>query len=148
MAEFSMKDLATKRDLENFKIELRTELKHELRNYVTKEEFREALSKVATRESVEVLANQVMENTNDISEIKNSISNIEWQVGGIKKDIHEIKNYIQTKFEAIMNAVDSMSKQLVNEKTEKMAIDHSLNRHEQRIDDHETRIKKLERKSA
>jgi len=123
------------------KLVTKEEFRQELAKLVTKEEFREELAKVATRKSVEVLANQVLKNTNDITEIKVRLNDIDWKIGDLREEI-------KMKFDAILNAVDNLSRKYDDDRTEKAAIDHALTRHEDKLDSHEVRITHLEQQIA
>ncbi|MCU0645766.1 MAG: hypothetical protein MUC94_16095 [bacterium] len=123
------------------KLVTKEEFRRELAKLVTKEEFRQELAKLATRKSVEVLANQVLKNTNDISEIKVRLNDIDWKIGDIREEI-------KMKFDAILSAVDNLSRKFDDDRTEKAAIDHALTRHDDRLDSHEVRIAHLERQIA
>jgi len=154
MADLSMDDLATKQDLQN----LKKDLKQELAQFITKEEFRQELAKVATKEelsnlreelldklsskeSVEVVAGQVLKNTNDIVEIKAKLNEIDWKIEDIREDI-------KGKFDTILISLDKLSGEISNNRAEKAAIDHALMRHDERFEKHEKRITQLERKCA
>jgi len=147
MAELSREDLATKKDLEDLKKELldnlasKKELKQELSQYITKEEFARELAKLATKENVEVVARQVLKNTNDIAALKT-----EMRMGFNRVD--DRLDSLETKFDIMMSAIDGIAKEFQNGRTEQAAIDHALSRHDNQIDDHEMRIKKLERRIA
>ncbi len=173
MADISKNGVATKNDLANLKNELleilvskqdfkeelallvtkdefrqevaklvtKDEFRQEVAKLVTKEEFREEFAQVATRKSVEVLANQVLKNTNDITEIKVRLNDIDWKIGDIREEI-------KMKFDAILNAVDNLSRKYDDERTEKAAIDHALTRQDDRLDRHEARITHLEQQIA
>ena len=141
MADLSREDLATKKDLED----LKKDLKQELTQYVTKEEFRREIAKLATKESVEIVARQVLKNTNNIAALKN-----EMRMGFKRVDerLDFLESKFDMKFDIMISAIDGIAKEFQNGRTEKAAIDHALTRHDEQFDDHEMRIKKLERKIA
>ncbi|MFZ5517467.1 MAG: hypothetical protein ACOY90_12550 [Candidatus Zhuqueibacterota bacterium] len=126
MAVHSENDVATKKDLENLKQEL-------------KQDFRNELSKYATKEALEVVARQVLKNSNDIAELKVEMNN------GFQR-VDDRLDSLDNKFDIMMTAIDGIAKGLQNGKTEKTAVDHARTRHEKTIDNHETRILNLENK--
>lgn len=170
MADSTKDDVATKKDLEHLKIELSSELKKELRKYATKTDlknlhidFKKELSKYATKEelkeletrlidqlaskeSVSIIAAQVLKNSNDITDIKKEVMVLNRKVDTGFKQVGSRIDSLENKFGVMMNAIDGIARDLKDDNTEKSAVDHSLNRHERRIDDHEARIKKLEGK--
>jgi len=50
------------------------------------------------------------------------------------------------KFDVVLTAIDGLSGQINDVKTEKAAGEHTFKRHENKLNNHETRIEKLERK--
>ena len=148
MADATQNDVATKKDLKNLQIDF----KKELSKYATKEELKELetrlINKLASKESVEIVAAQVLKNSNDISELKSEVVILNKKMDSGFEQLGSRLDSLENKFGVMMNAIDGIARDLKDGKTEKAAVDHSLNRHEQRIDDHETRINKLERNSA
>lgn len=142
LANSTKTNVATKNDLEVLQIELKNELKNEfkkeLSKYATKEELKELetrlIDQLASKESVSIIAAQVLKNSDNIT--------------ALHKRVDELSDSLDNKFEAMMTLLDAIARDLKDGKTEKAAIDHSLNRHEQQIDNHEMRIDKLERKST
>ncbi|MFZ5517468.1 MAG: hypothetical protein ACOY90_12555 [Candidatus Zhuqueibacterota bacterium] len=135
MAVHSENDVATKKDLENLKQEL-------------KQDFRNELSKYATKEALEVVARQVLKNSNDIAELKVEMKNGFQRVDQRLDNVEIRLDSLDNKFDIMMTAIDGIAKGLQNGKTEKSAVDHALTRHEKTIDNHETRILNLETKTA
>jgi len=135
--------LATKEELrqEVAKLATKEELRQEVAKLATKEELRQEVAKLSTKESVEILANQVMRNTNDIADIKIELI-------GIRSEISEFRNDVNIKFDRIMTVVDHINQQFERSNIEKLATDHALHRHEEKIDNHETRISRLEKKAV
>ncbi len=147
MADHSENDVATKKDLENLKQEL-------------KQDFRNELSKYATKEALDVVARQVLKNSHDIAELKVEMKNgfqrvderldkVDYRLGNMDNRLDNVDNRLDSldnKFDVMMTAIDGIAKGLQNGKTEKSAADHALTRHEKKIDNHETRIKNLETK--
>jgi len=147
MADLSKNDVATKNDLANLKNELveilvsKQDYKEQSALLVTKEEFRQEFAKVSTKESVEVVARQVLKNTNDIASLRT-----EMRMGFNRVD--DRLDSLESKFDIMMSAIDGIARQFQNGQTEKAAIDHALTRHDDRLDKHEVRIAYLERKIA
>ncbi|MBD3288846.1 hypothetical protein GF337_08600 [candidate division KSB1 bacterium] len=158
MANSSNSDVATKKDLENLKIELSSDLKKDLRKYATKTDlknlhidFKKELTKYATKEELKELETRLIDqlaSKESVSIIATQVLKNSDNITALHKLVDELSDSLDNKFEAMMTLLDAIARDLKDGKTEKAAIDHSLNRHEQRIDDHEMRIDKLERKSA
>jgi len=131
---------ATKQELIN-KLVSKEELKEIVATLATKEELRREVAKLATKEelekvkqNLEIVANQVAINTLDIKEIKVELVHLKGDMGA--------------KFEMVLEAIDGVMAELKDQKVERAATDHSLRRHETKLDNHETRIHALENKSA
>jgi len=135
--------LATKAEFkqELAKLVTKEEFRQELAKLVTKEEFKQELAKVSTKESVEVVARQVLKNTNDIASLRT-----EMRMGFNRVD--DRLDSLESKFDIMMSIIDGIAKQLQNSRTEKAAIDHALTRHEDKLDSHEVRITHLEQQIA
>ena len=110
--------------------------------------------KLATREAVDVLANQVLKNTDDIDDIKTELQTINLRIDRMQDRIEKMDDKIDRldekldyKFNLVLNAVDNVLKEVTNNRTEKAAYGHTMNRHEGRIENHEKRIKKLEQRA-
>jgi len=101
LEERLIKKLVSKEEFDRKVAELAT--KEELSNVRT--ELFEKMEKLATREAVDVLANQVLKNTNDIVIIKSDIK-------GIKKEVSQLREDMNDKFDTVLNAVDKVSRQL------------------------------------
>jgi len=144
------KKLVSKEEFEQKTAELATkeELKQAVAKLATKEELKQETSKLATREAVDVLANQVAKNTLDIEGIKNQLKNINHRIVLIEDKIDRVDEKLDNKFNTVLNAVDTVLREITNNRTEKAAIDHALIRHDNRFDDHEKRIRKLEKQVA
>jgi len=92
-------------------------------NYATKED----LKKLATKEGLERVAVQVARNTVETLSLKEEM-----------KGVHRKLDYI-------VEAVTDIIGELKNNKSEKAAISSALDRHENRLDNHEKRISALEK---
>lgn len=134
--EFEQKigDLATKEELEQVREEL-------LEKLATKEELKQEVAKLATREALEVVANQVARNTLDIIEIKNDVKEMRWEMSDMR---HEFDH----KFNVVLTGMDNVVKELQDMRTEQAAVNHALFRHDDRLEEHDGRIRKLELKRA
>ncbi|MDZ7332048.1 MAG: hypothetical protein ONB13_05530 [candidate division KSB1 bacterium] len=135
--------LATKEELrqEVAKLATKEELRQEVAKLATKEELKQEVAKLATREALEVVATQVLKNTNDIEAIKNELKVINYR-------LDRLEEKFDTKFNLVLDAVDKVFKELTNHRTERAAVDSALNRHVLRLEDHEQRIQKLEKMTA
>jgi len=149
-------NFATKKDLSDLKDELlqrlvskdefdqkiatlatKQELKQEVAKLATKEDLKQEFAKLATREALEAVANQVAKNTDDIVVIKYDIKGMKWDMGQMREEMND-------KFNMVMNAFDKIMKGFDDQRAENAAFHHALLRHENRLDDHDHRIGKLE----
>ncbi len=124
-----LKNFATKDDIKNFatKDDLRNfATKNDLKNFATKDDFS------TLRADVETLAGQVADNTKELVNLRHEMAT--------KTELDELKTDVRQ----ILVIVDGMAKKFDNYQTEKAATEHTFSRHENRLDDHETRIKVLE----
>jgi chromosome segregation ATPase len=110
--------------------------------------------KLATREAVDVLANQVLKNTDAIDDIKTELQTINLRIDRMQVRIEKMDDKIDRldekldyKFNIVLNAVDNVLKEITNNRTEKAAYGHALTRHEGRLENHEKRINILEREA-
>jgi len=129
----------TSQDLESLKQELLKKLaaKEELACLSTKDDLtpfamKEDLTSLATREEL----NKLDEKSDRIIGI---ILRMQDQMEGMETRVD-----MERKFNLLMNSIDGMTQKFDALFTEKAAIDHSLIRHENRLDDHEQRIVELE----
>lgn len=159
----SMEEPATKKDLAELKRELLAKLatKEELKKLATKDELKklatkdelkklatkEELKKFATKEDLKKLATKedlkrfVTIEVHQKSENKLYSEIIRLEE---KLNLFETKADATKKFNIIMKALDKISARIDSYYIEKAAMDHALQRHELRIDDHEQRIQRLE----
>ncbi len=134
---------ATKKDLSDLKEELlqrlvsKDEFDQKTSTLATKEELDQKIAKLATRKALEVVANQVAKNTDDIVVMKNDIKELKWDMGQMREEMN-------SKFDMVMNAFDKIMKGLDAQRAENAAFHHAMLRHENRLDDHDHRIGKLE----
>ena len=142
--------LATKDELDQKISTLATkeELDQKISTLATKEELDQKIAPLATRKALEVVANQVATNTQDISEMKGDMKVLKWEMGQMREDIKSLETKFDRKFDILITAVDGIAKELSDMRTEKVATEHVLNRHETQIENHEKRIHKLELKKA
>lgn len=106
-------------------------------NVATKEDLKQEFAKLATREALEVVANQVAKNTDDIVVLKNDIKELKWEMSQMREEMNN-------KFDMVMNAFDKIMKGFDDQRAENAAFHHAMLRHENRLDDHDHRIGKLE----
>lgn len=123
----SPNNYATKDDIKN----LRDELKNDLRSFATKDDLKkfatkDDLKKFATKDDLDKVAAQVATNTVEIL--------------GLKDEMKKVNN----KLDYLVEAVTDMAGDLKNNRTERAAVSSALDRHEERLENHETRIKSLE----
>jgi hypothetical protein len=123
-------NFATKKDLSDLKDEL-------LQRLVSKDEFDQKIATLATRKALEVVANQVAKNTDDIVVLKNDIKELKWEMSQMREEMNN-------KFDMVMNAFDKIMKGFDDQRAENAAFHHAMLRHENRLDDHDHRIGKLE----
>ncbi|MCU0643957.1 MAG: hypothetical protein MUC94_06815 [bacterium] len=124
------------------------EFDQKIATLVTKEEFDQKIATLATKEALEVVANQGAINTRDISEMKGDIKVLKWEMGQMREDIKSLETKFDKKFDVLITAVDGIAKELMDMRTEKVATEHVLNRHETKLENHDKRIRKLELKKA
>ena len=110
------KDYATNKELNNTKEELldklvsKKDLQNEINKLVTKKEFQSEIRRVDG--SLEMLANEVGENTLEIQKLCGEMND---------------------KFNMVLTAIDGLSGQMGDSRTEKAAGEHKFRRHEQRF---------------
>lgn len=154
MENLASNDQITRKDLLDLeerltnKLVSKEELKEVVSKLATKEDLKNETSKLATRETVEVLAIQVLKNTTDIDEIKTELKSVNNKIFSLHDKIDRIDEKFESKFNMILNAVDNVLKEVTNNRVEKTAIDHALVRQDDRLDNHEKRIRKLELESV
>lgn len=161
MENMSTNEKVTRKDL--FELEERLtkklvskeEFEQKTAEIATKEELRQEGAKLATREAVDVLANQVAKNTIDITGIRSDVKKINRRLDGMQNHIEKMDHKINgldkkldDKFNTVLDAVDTVLREVTNNRTEKAAIDHALIRHDDRFENHEKRIRKLEKQVA
>ena len=124
----SSEETSTKKDLLDLKKELMDKLatKDEIQKLATKDEIK----KLATKEELYEVENKLI---GEIVWLKTEISKL------------ETKAEAERKFNLIMQAIDNLTAKIDAYQAEKAAIDHALGRHETLIEDHESRIQKLEK---
>ena len=141
----SREELATKKDLAELKRELLAKLaakeeikklaiKEELKNFATKEDLKKLATKEDLKRFVTIEVHQKSENKLycEIIRLEEKLNLFETKVDATKK------------FNIIMKALDKITARIDSYYIEKAAIDHALQRHETRIDNHGHRIQRLE----
>ncbi|MBN1481140.1 hypothetical protein EH223_01625 [candidate division KSB1 bacterium] len=145
------KELAKKADQTTVD-EIRRELAKKA-DQTTVNEIRRELDKKADKKDLELVAQQVAKNTVGIEELKTKvdynserIDRLVVEVVNIREDMKllETKADADKKFHLLMAAIDGLAKKIDSYQTEKSAVNHALTRQENRLDDHEERLKKLE----
>jgi len=124
------------------------ELDQKIATLATKEELDQKIATLATKEALEVVARQGAINTRDISEMKGDIKVLKWEMGQMREEIKSLETKFDKKFDVLITAVDGIAKELMDMRTEKVATEHVLNRHETKLENHDKRIRKLELKKA
>lgn len=123
----------------------------------TVDEIRKELDKKADKKDLAILAQQVAKNTEGIEELKSKvdynserIDRLVVEVVNIREDMKllETKADADKKFHLLMAAIDGLAKKIDSYQTEKSAVNHALTRHENKLDNHEERLKKLETAST
>jgi len=138
MADKSKNEPVTKNDLIEAKKEIMDDLTIKLK---------EETAKLSTKASLEVVANEVLKNSADIEKLKEDMGQVRSDVSILKYEMGEVKETLtslEDKFGIMINAVDNMNSKFDIWLSEKAAIDHALIRHDDKLDDHEARIKRLE----
>ena len=93
-----------------------------LQRLVSKDEFDQKIAPLATRASLEVVANQVAKNTDDIVVIKYDIKEMKLEMGQMREEMNN-------KFNMVMNAFDKIMKGFDDQRAENAAFHHALLRH-------------------
>ena len=122
------KNNVTQHDLESTKNEL-------LDRLISKKEFRSEIKRLDG--SIEILANQVAKNTDGIKDLH-------VELAGLRREMNDRFSDMGNKFDIVLTAIDGLASQIRDMRTGKSAGEHTFLRHETRLDDHETRIRKLE----
>jgi len=157
LEERLIEKLVSKEEFEQKTAELVTkeELRQEVAKLATKEELKQETAKLATREAVDVLAIQVLKNTNDIADIKTELKTINLRLDRMQDRIEKMDDKINRldekmdyKFNMVLDAVDTVLKEITDYRTEQVAIHHALFRHDERFEGHEIRIQTLERRAV
>ncbi|MFQ5637395.1 MAG: hypothetical protein ACE5IR_05320 [bacterium] len=151
------KDNVTKQELENTKQELldklvtKKEFRTEIDKLVTKTEFRSEIKRLDG--SIELLANQVGKNTLEIQKLRGEMNGLHSEMNGLRgemaelrSEVDELRTDMNNKFNTVLSAIDGLAGQIRDMHTEKAAGEHTFRRHENRLDEHDLRIKKIEEK--
>ena len=139
------KNNVTKKELEATKNELldklvaKKEFQKQINKLVTKKEFRSEIKRLDG--SIEILANQVAKNTDGIKDLR-------FEMAGLRREMNDRFSDMDNKFDIVLTAIDGLASQIHDMRTEKAAGEHTFQRHETRLDDHETRIRKLEERAG
>jgi chromosome segregation ATPase len=155
---------ASKKDLELTRVELGEKI-DEVKADV-------ALLKVdvtVLKEDVKILKVDVAELKVDVTGLKQDVAELKEDVTGLKKDmkevrtdiailtvqtsqntadLHEFKELNRRQMDTVITAIDGLAKMITDDRVERAATEHALRRHDHQLDDHEKRIKILEKKTA
>ncbi|MBN1893562.1 hypothetical protein JW906_03660 [bacterium] len=83
----------------------------------------------------------------EIAAVKKDIEIVAVQVVQVSNDLKEFKQETHERFDGVMTAIDGLAGLITNGQTEQAAVYHALQRHDLKLDDHETRIGVLEQKN-
>lgn len=134
MNQSSGSNYITKKELK----ETTQELFDKIESRVSKKEFRSEMKRVDS--SIEMLVTQVSKNTLEIKTLR----------GDMNDRFLEIDNRfaeMNSKFHMVLTAIDGLSGQIKDMSTEKAAGEHTFRRHENRLNNHETHLEKLDHKN-
>ena len=70
------------------------------------------------------------------------------QVGENTLEIQKLRGEMNDKFNMVLTAIDGLSGQISDSRTEKAAGEHTLSGHEKNLDEHGERIMQLEQKAV
>jgi uncharacterized coiled-coil DUF342 family protein len=88
---------------------------------------------------IEKVAVQVIHVSTDLESLK-------LEVGDFKEEFLDYTRRTDNRFDGVMNAIDGLAGLIKNGQTEKAAVSYALQRHENKLDEHEIRIGSLEPK--
>ena len=156
MNDSIMNQPATKRDLENLRLELTGQLsskeeikklatKEELKKLATKEELKNEIRKLATKEDLKKLVTK-----KEFAKQQKSFDKLTSIVFDNQRrlDLLETKEDANKKFNLLVGMIDGLTKKVELIITEMKATNHALNRHENRLENHEDRIDTLEQRAV
>jgi len=110
----------------------------------------ELLAKLASKEELQevkkdlVLALQVALNTNKIEKLEIAVGVLQVDVAEIKQELAESKESTNEKLDLVLRGIERVMGKSESNETEKAAATHAFRRHENRHEDHEVQIRKLE----
>jgi soluble cytochrome b562 len=91
----------------------------------------------------------------DLSEVKADLKNVKREVEHLairearnQVDHHEMKEQSRQQFDTLLTAIDGLAKLITDGQVEKVAAESALRRHDNLLEDHETRIGVLEKTAA
>ena len=130
-------NVATKKDLD----ELRDGLKAELQKYATKDDLKkfatkDDLKKFATKDDLKAFAKKV-----DLDRVAKQVAINTVEILNIKSELRGV----HTKLDFLVEAMSGIAGDLKNNRLERTSISSALDRHENKIENHEIRIRQLER---
>ncbi|MFQ5637394.1 MAG: hypothetical protein ACE5IR_05315 [bacterium] len=142
MAKSDGKSYATKQELQ----ETKQELLDKIDTRVSKEDFYREIKRLDG--SIEMLANQVGNNTLGIKTLGGEVSSLRGEVYSLREEMNDRFGDMNDKFNTVLSALDGLAGQISDMHTEKAAGEHTFRRHEKKLDNHETRISALEQKAG
>ena len=113
-------EVATKKDLQILKEDLRKELDKFLTKEDFKKELKEELSRFTTKEE------------------------FRFEISLLRKEMREMDEKHDQRYDKILEILDGIAGQLANNRLEKAASEATFQLHESRLEDHEVRIQRLE----
>ena len=145
----------TKQDFESLKKEL-------FDNFARKQDIEkqktELLEKLVDKEThkqdLENLKKELLDKLVDKEKHKKDVATLatkdmlRWESYEIRKDVSDLKEEMNQKFNKLLSAIDGIAKQFTNGQIEKTASEATFQRHERWLEDHDNRIEHLERKTA
>ena len=128
------KEYATKQELQ----ETKQELLDKIETRVSKEDFYREIKRLDG--SIEMLANQVGDNTLGIKSLGGKVSGLRDEVYTLREEMNDRFGEMNGKFDTVLSAIDGLAGQISDMHTEKAAGEHTFRRHENRLYEHENRI--------
>jgi len=159
---------ATKRDIENLRQELTGKMatKEELKKLATKEEIKklatkEEIKKLATKEEIKKLATKEeikkLATKEEIKKLesltKKEFKRVDKRLDTLSSAVSKLqyqmsfvvtKDEFDKKLDHLLTAIDGLTQKITDSQTEKAAAEHTFQRHERKLEDHEQRIEQLE----
>ena len=129
-----------KKDLQELKNDILTSRKQDIKEAVahlaTKEELRKAVAPLATKDELHAVEKR----------LDTRLTRVEFAVVDIQQRMSEFvtKKEFNERFDYLVGLLEGMTAKIDEGRVERAAILHALNRHDDKLEDHESRISKLE----